>query len=114
VSPFVGIFIVHSNSSATQGLRDAIGLAPVLIAHVKASNSSAEVKQGDVTLGQYAHSRHERALEVIRLTKTLAKLQKAMRSKVFGRLLGFILNWLFNIRAVRKMVAWDISGLGAK
>ncbi|KAJ7577027.1 FAD/NAD(P)-binding domain-containing protein, partial [Mycena floridula] len=92
------------------GLRDAIGLGPVLAKHIKAATG------GNEDLLTYAAFRKSRALNIISLTKSI------MRS---AKLIGYFSTWPIDIAYwalkvttalpfVANNMAWQASGLGNK
>ena len=89
------------------GIRDAIALGPVLVAHF---NSHKDDPTGnDTILEEYASTRRNRALATIRLTKRIMS--------TVGVFAGWTrLHWLLKLIAgipfVRSTIAWNLSGLG--
>jgi len=92
------------------GIRDAIALGPVLVAHVNSYNDSPA--GNDAILEEYASTRRSRALTTIRLTKRIMTIAGVIASS--ARLFG--LHWLFSLIArvpfVQRAMAWNLSGLG--
>jgi 2-polyprenyl-6-methoxyphenol hydroxylase-like FAD-dependent oxidoreductase len=98
------------------GIRDAVGLAPVLAQHLALTESHGE--DPDKILQAYADRRHKRALAIIHLTKRLQGIGISLRSTVMGRIASGILvmalSALRSIPAVRGAMAWRLSGLAAR
>jgi 2-polyprenyl-6-methoxyphenol hydroxylase-like FAD-dependent oxidoreductase len=92
------------------GIRDAIALGPVLVAHASSYNDSPT--GNDRILEEYASTRRSRALATIRLTKQIMTITGVIASS--ARLFG--LHWLFSLIAripiVQRTMAWNLSGLG--
>jgi 2-polyprenyl-6-methoxyphenol hydroxylase-like FAD-dependent oxidoreductase len=97
------------------GLRDAVGLGPVLAEHHKASLTFPCPPDIDKPLSAYAAARHARGVGVIQLTKTLVKMTKAFKPIDLGSYLSsWILSLLGKFQFVRNAAAWRLSGLGAR
>lgn len=106
------------------GLRDAVTLGPVLAAHLRASAQTAsESSPGTVTLDaplkHWADVRHERALTVVRMVKTIisAASYKDEITWHYGfipinwvRVRNFIL-WLGDVTGRKNAAPWRLSGL---
>jgi 2-polyprenyl-6-methoxyphenol hydroxylase-like FAD-dependent oxidoreductase len=103
------------------GLRDAVSLGPVLAAHIKHCAQTASA-QGDVDepLRAWATVRHERALKVIQLTKTLLTSVRWKNEITWYK--GIIpinlvklrqwVMWLGGITGyTQETAAWQLSGL---
>lgn len=89
------------------GLRDAIGLAPVLVAHLQASG-------GDLGLQEYADARHARALEIIALTKRMNKIQGVMSTPILGWGAAGVMKVVSHVPAITRNAAWGLSGLAER
>ncbi|TFK72427.1 FAD/NAD(P)-binding domain-containing protein [Pluteus cervinus] len=86
------------------GLRDAIGLSAVLTRHVEGDSTALE---------EYAKERHERALTTIRLTKRVMGIFTALSTPgVFGGLQAAVVCFFGSLPFVKRMSAWQLSGLG--
>jgi 2-polyprenyl-6-methoxyphenol hydroxylase-like FAD-dependent oxidoreductase len=97
------------------GLRDAIGLGPVLAAHLKAFQTMPAQPDLDKPLCEYAAARHTRALEVIHLTKSLIKSASYLDSTgLTSRVMITLVRFLMKFRFFQSAVAWRLSGLGAR
>ena len=94
------------------GLRDAIGLGPVLMAHLKASQTFPLPHNLDKPIREYAISRQRRALEVINMTKGIISLTTFLRPDAYWRI--WLLKYFGNFRVVKNAAAWRLSGLGAR
>ncbi|KAI0818587.1 hypothetical protein BC629DRAFT_1463013 [Irpex lacteus] len=103
------------------GLRDAIFLGPVLATHIKqTSQRTSSPVTADISLEEWAKSRHERALKVIRLTKALLTTirWKDEITWYYGflpvnmvKLRQWVL-WVGDITGyTKRMAAWQLSGL---
>ena len=105
------------------GLRDAVTLGPVLAAHLRASTQTAVQPARatlDAPLRTWANVRHERALTVIRLVKTIVSAG-GLKDEVtwhYGvvpinwvKVRNFVL-WLGGVTGTTKStVPWRLSGL---
>ncbi|KAK0212491.1 hypothetical protein DFS33DRAFT_1281946 [Desarmillaria ectypa] len=88
------------------GLRDAILLGTVLKRSV--------LEEKDQELEEWGRSRHSRALNTIRTTKTLAYwIDHLISPNSFVANVAYWTSWLLTrIRFVKRMNAWRLSGLG--
>jgi 2-polyprenyl-6-methoxyphenol hydroxylase-like FAD-dependent oxidoreductase len=93
------------------GIRDAIGLGEVLAQHQKLSDTQDDA---DKLLRDYAAARHERAITTIRMVKRIQKVGLALQSRIVSRMFYFAISVLGAIPAIRKAIAWRLSGLGAR
>ena len=94
------------------GIRDAIGLGPLLVKHMEQfpRDSSA----ADKLLEEYASVRYERAISTIRLTKRSMRLVATFGAMANGwaRYLMWLVELFFKIPFVTGAMAWELSGLG--
>jgi hypothetical protein len=88
------------------GIRDAIGLGVALVSHIKSSNEDNKI------LGDYASTRRERALSTIRLTKRIMWVVGALGAIQPLNFSSWLIRLVGKIPAVRRVVAWNLSGLG--
>src|SRR4051794_20388528 len=96
------------------GLRDAIGLGPLLAQHAQVNQASASAGDIDKPLREYAAARHSRGLSVIDMTKSLIRLTKAFNPEsVQDHIMSWLVWLLPKFRFVRNAAAWRLSGLGA-
>jgi 2-polyprenyl-6-methoxyphenol hydroxylase-like FAD-dependent oxidoreductase len=96
------------------GIRDALGLAPILAVYLKTPSKDAEAKEkGMHSVEEYLSKRHEKALQQIRLTK---RLMTGMSIFSAGGVLN-IQYWAMRVfgmfQFVRYQMAWILSGLGS-
>lgn len=101
------------------GLRDAVTLGPAIANHMQDQSHS------DSIMDKYAAIRHDRALNVIRIAKTMSStvgMSGDDRLSGYHPLFPFvklwtIRNWTLWILGksfyVRRKLAWEFSGLGA-
>ena len=94
------------------GLRDAIGLAPVLVKHME--QFPQDPSSADKVLEDYASTRHARAISTIRLTKramgTIGML--GALSQGWARQFLWIVRLVLKVPFVTGAMAWEASGLG--
>jgi 2-polyprenyl-6-methoxyphenol hydroxylase-like FAD-dependent oxidoreductase len=93
------------------GLRDAVGLGEVLAKHLELAESKDDP---DKLLREFAAARRERGLTVIGFVKRIQKVAFAVQSRAMSRLVYYCLAVLGAIPAVRKALAWRLSGLGMR
>ena len=95
------------------GLREAIGLAPVLLKHMKLFPH--DPSSADKLVENYASMRHEVALKTIHVTKRSTSIQTMLGTLAHGWRRYFIL-WavrlFFMLPFVVRRLAWELSGLG--
>ncbi len=91
------------------GIRDAIGLGPVIAAHIKSSSF-----EETTSLQEYASLRYQRALHTIKTTKRIMALLGALVSKSIIPITYIIFSIATKIPFVRNMIVWDVSGLGSR
>jgi hypothetical protein len=90
------------------GLRDAIGLGPILATHI-----ASKPNQEDKILEDYAQTRRQRALTTIRSTKTMMGFMGTVGSAQLMGSIGFLgFKILGKISYVRRSIVWSLSGLG--
>ena len=103
------------------GLRDAIFLGEALTKHIHATETKP-ISEADAILHEFATLRHERALEVIKLTKGILS--------VWGMKYRERISWWFPIDSetvrtwilwvlgsipfVQRRMAWNLSGLSRR
>ncbi|KAF8907869.1 hypothetical protein CPB84DRAFT_1767776 [Gymnopilus junonius] len=95
------------------GIRDAIGLGSALAEHLK-TTADKTLGLGIATpLQAYGEQRHKSALKVVRLTKRIMGVVAVLggSSKVIN-LQYWFMRLLGSIPPVRRMIAWQVSGLG--
>ena len=94
------------------GLRDAIGLAPVLVKHME--QFPQDSASADKLLEEYASTRHARAISTIRLTKramgTIAML--GALTEGWARQFIWIVKLVLKVPFVTGAMVWEASGLG--
>lgn len=107
------------------GIRDAVFLGPVLAQHLRSStvmSSVSDLQKLDEPVQAWANTRHERALNVIRMAKTAISRASIKDETVWY--LGFIpVNWLrvrnfflwimISSGLVARVMPWQFSGLKA-
>jgi len=104
------------------GIRDAVFLGPVLAEHSKAAAITTSDRLAlDKPLEEWAKARHERALDIIALTKRGLNVVTWKDETVWyagvvpvnwARVRNWML-WAFDKAGItRKMAAWRLSGLG--
>ena len=92
------------------GLRDAIAFGPALAAHM--NQKTPLVTSDSNPLQVYAQTRKERALSVIRLTKRIMGTVSTLGTTRSVDVPYWILRLLGVVPAVKRMIAWQVSGLG--
>ncbi|TFK68276.1 FAD/NAD(P)-binding domain-containing protein [Pluteus cervinus] len=86
------------------GIRDAVGLGVEL---------NRSIGGESAVLEEYAKQRHERALSIIRLTKRMLGFIGAVSSSgIFGGVQATLIWLVGRVPYVRRMAAWQVSGLG--
>ncbi|KAK7042139.1 FAD-binding-3 domain-containing protein [Favolaschia claudopus] len=101
-SPFAG-------QGMSLGIRDAIGLGPILKAHME----SAEPQTSDQLFEDWGANRYKRAIAVIGLTKNAMGILNAQH-KMWPPLLKLafaVLRFFGHLTSVRRAVAYKLSGL---
>jgi len=93
------------------GLRDAVGLGPVLASHLQEGQSFPSVN-ADKVLQEYASIRYTRAISIIRLTKRIMTMAQAVSGR-FGTM-HWLMRLLGKVPLVRNMIVWRLSGLGTR
>ncbi|KAH7915231.1 hypothetical protein BJ138DRAFT_1142299 [Hygrophoropsis aurantiaca] len=104
------------------GIRDAVFLGEAITKHIQMSASPTPGADVDAILRDFAATRHQRALEVIRYTKDILNVGGA---KYDTRLFGFlpispatVRDWvawtLGKIPFVQERIVWQLSGLGRR
>jgi 2-polyprenyl-6-methoxyphenol hydroxylase-like FAD-dependent oxidoreductase len=95
------------------GLRDAVGLGPVLAAHFKSPNTIPLPPDLDKGLRDYASARHARGLEIIQMTKWLLSFANALKPHRFISYFTFwFITFLARFQFIKTAAAWRLSGLG--
>ena len=94
------------------GIRDAIGLAPVLAKHMEQFPHNPS--SADNLLEEYASTRHARAISTIRLTKRAMHSVAALGSIAsgWGKYLMWLVKLVFKLSFVTAPMMWSLSGLG--
>ena len=94
------------------GIRDAIGLAPVLEKHME--RFPQDPSSADQLLEEYASTRHARAISTIRLTKRAMHYVAALGALAtgWGRYFVWLVKLLFKLPFVTAPIMWSLSGLG--
>jgi len=92
------------------GIRDAIALGSVLVAHVNSYDNSVPGKDG--ILEEYALNRRSRALATIRLTKRIMTIAGVLASSTWFVSLHWLSSLIARIPIVQRTIAWNLSGLG--
>jgi hypothetical protein len=94
------------------GIRDAVGLGPALGAHMILKDMP-EAQQSEVDpLKVYGEARRASALAVIRLTKRIMGTVNTLGTTRIVDLQYWILRLLGSVPVVKRMIAWQVSGLG--
>lgn len=89
------------------GIRDAIGLGKVIAEHIQSPNSQSQ------SLRDYAEDRHQKALQVIGLTKTIGgSVGNALSNSWLFSPLLWIFGALGNLSFINRKIVWRLSGLG--
>lgn len=100
------------------GIRDAIGLGPVVAQHIIAVKglrpSDWATRDVDRPLQEYTNARHDRAVSTIRLAKRLLSLLGRVRTKRFLALRNAVIRFIGRLPPVRRAIAWRISGMAFK
>ena len=94
------------------GLRDAIGLAPVLVKHMEKFPQNPS--SADKLLEDYASTRHDRAISTIRLTKRAMGIIGMLGALTEGwaRQFIWIMRLVLKVPFVTGAMVWEASGLG--
>jgi len=92
------------------GIRDAIAFGPALATHV--NQNTPLVTSGSNPLQVYGQNRRTSALSVIRLTKRIMGGVSTLGTTRVVDVPYWILRFLGVIPAVKRMIAWQVSGLG--
>ncbi|KAF8330660.1 hypothetical protein F5887DRAFT_1178537 [Amanita rubescens] len=94
------------------GLRDAIGLAPVLVKHMELFPQDPSA--ADKLLEEYASTRYDRAVGTIRLTKRSMNVITSLgaMSSSWAWPLLWIISLVFKVPFVTGTMVWEMSGLG--
>ena len=94
------------------GIRDAIGLAPVLAKHME--QFPQDPSSADNLLEEYASTRHARAISTIRMTKramySIATLGAITSG--WGKYFTWLVKLIFKLPFVTAPMIWQVSGLG--
>jgi 2-polyprenyl-6-methoxyphenol hydroxylase-like FAD-dependent oxidoreductase len=94
------------------GIRDAVELGSALVAHMILKDTP-ETQQSEVDpLKVYGDARRASALTVIRLTKRIMGTVNALGTTRIVDLQYWILRLLGSMPLVKRMIAWQVSGLG--
>jgi 2-polyprenyl-6-methoxyphenol hydroxylase-like FAD-dependent oxidoreductase len=93
------------------GLRDAIGLGPVLAAHLQECQQSPSVDVDNI-IQEYASTRHARAISIIRLTKRMMSSARSAGNKF--TVAYWLIRLVGKISWARNMMVWRLSGLGSR
>jgi len=93
------------------GLRDAIGLGPVLASHLQQSQTSPPAND-DRVLREHASARYARAMSIIHLTKRILSTAQATSSS--SSVAYWLMRLFGKISWVRNMMVWRLSGLGTR
>ncbi|KAG5652742.1 hypothetical protein H0H81_003883 [Sphagnurus paluster] len=91
------------------GLRDAISLGPVLAAH--ASSDDTTLPEHDRLLEEHVATRYERALSTIGLTKRFMSMVMILGTT---KILRHLFKFIGMVPFVKRYMAWNVSGLGAR
>ncbi|KAF8805685.1 FAD/NAD(P)-binding domain-containing protein [Phlegmacium glaucopus] len=94
------------------GIRDAVGLGPALAEHMKIAPGTTRADKQCPPLQVYGEARYKKAVNVIRLTKRIMMVVSAMGKPRIIDFQYWLLRLLGSIPAVKRMVAWQVSGLG--
>ena len=92
------------------GIRDAIALGPALAAHM--NQKTPLVTSDSNPLQVYGQTRKASALSVIRLTKRIMGTVSTLGTTRAVDVPYWILRLLGVVPAVKRMIAWQVSGLG--
>lgn len=95
------------------GLREAIGLAPVLMKHIKLFPH--DPSSADKLLEEYGSMRHERALKTIYMTKRTMGFMATLGALAHGwrkYLILWAVKLFFRMPFMKRKLAWELSGLG--
>lgn len=92
------------------GLRDAIGLAPVIVKHMEMYANGAQ--EADKIMEEYALLRRARALNTIELTKRTMSWLFFLESSRWVRYLLWMVKLAMRIPVIQRMWPWRASGLG--
>jgi 2-polyprenyl-6-methoxyphenol hydroxylase-like FAD-dependent oxidoreductase len=95
------------------GIRDAVGLGPVIEQHIKIMEQKSPFDE-DRVLREYANQRYEKATQTIQLTKKLLYVLNNVRSTKLVGLRNTIIRFIMSLTFVRRKVAMRISGLTLK
>jgi 2-polyprenyl-6-methoxyphenol hydroxylase-like FAD-dependent oxidoreductase len=93
------------------GIRDAIAFGPALVAHMNQKTTPADTSDSDA-LQVYGQTRRASALSVIRLTKRIMGVITTLGTTRVVDVPYWILRLLGVVPAVKRMIAWQVSGLG--
>ncbi|KAJ3986432.1 hypothetical protein F5890DRAFT_1552292 [Lentinula detonsa] len=115
---------VHSPAGGQMSLRDATGLGPVLVGHIRKSEKSSKERSDEnnstdpdadtdtATLKDYAALRRMRGLENIRLTKRMTgTIGFVLKPRLFNWPL-WIFKLLLKLSVFQNMFVYRLSGLG--
>jgi len=94
------------------GIRDAIGLGPALAEHMKVVLGTTQADAQPLPLQVYGEARYKSAVKVIRLTKRIMTVVSAMGTLRIINLQYWLFRLLGCIPAVKRMIVWQVSGLG--
>jgi len=89
------------------GIRDAISLGTTLAAHIKLTTDD-----NSKILDDYVSTRRNRALTTIRLTKRVMHVAGVLGSTRLFDFNYWIFRLVANVPIIRRMIAWNLSGLG--
>ena len=92
------------------GIRDAIAFGPALAVHM--NQKTPLVTSDSNSLQLYEQTRRTSALSVIRLTKRIMGAVSTLDTTRAGDVPYWILRLLSVVPAVKRMIAWQVSGLG--
>jgi 2-polyprenyl-6-methoxyphenol hydroxylase-like FAD-dependent oxidoreductase len=92
------------------GIRDAIAFGPALATHM--NQKTPLVTSDSNPLQVYGQTRKSRALSVIRLTKRIMGTVSALGTTRAVDVPYWILRLLGVVPAIKRMIAWQVSGLG--
>lgn len=88
------------------GIRDAISLGVALATHIKSSSKDNNI------LEEYALVRRSRALSTIRLTKRIMYVVSTLGATQLLGISYWGIRLFASIPFIRRLVAWNLSGLG--
>ncbi|KAF8802826.1 FAD/NAD(P)-binding domain-containing protein [Phlegmacium glaucopus] len=94
------------------GIRDAIGLGPAFAEHMKIVPGIPQANKQFSPLQAYGEARYKSAVKVIRLTKQIMSVMNTMGTPRFIDLQYWLFRLLGSIPFVRRMIVWQVSGLG--